>query len=92
MFNTIDEETWDSEFMFKEEAKDNDLYHHSHKGCDMEKRLDNRFTIGSKRAMEYSYCRTHNVFCSKTGWLFNHYGGTNSLDESLYGPTLTTSD
>jgi len=74
------EESWDSEYTFLEEYKDNEYYHHSEKGCNVEKRLDNRFTIGSKKPMEYAYCKTHNVFCSKTGWKFHYYHGTNSMD------------
>lgn len=59
-------------------------YHHSDKGCEIEMRRDNRFTIGSNQNINYAYCKTHNVYCSKTGWEFHWYGGTHSL--SMYSP------
>ena len=64
-----------SEYTFFPESESDPLYHHSCKGCKIEIRVDNRFTIGTSRRMQYLYCKTHNVFCSKTGWLFHLWGG-----------------
>lgn len=67
------------EYEFNIEYKDNDLYHHSEKGCDIEARYDKQFTLTDDRPIEYLYCKTHNCYCSKTGWLFHHYLGNDSL-------------
>ena len=67
------------EYGFQEEHKDNEFYHHSRKGCEVDMRCDTEFTLTADRAMEYSYCKTHNCFCSKSGWLFHHNLGIDSL-------------
>jgi len=72
------------EYYFQTEHAKEDKYHHSAKGCEIDKRYDNKFTIGSLNKMEYLYCKTHNCFCSKTGWEFHWYQGNNSVD--LYSP------
>ena len=55
-------------------------YHHSGKGCEMEARFDSKLTLGSNANIEYWYCRTHNLYCSKTGWELHWYNGTNTRD------------
>ena len=53
---------------------DNDLFHHSDKGCDIEiteTQLGDSVLVGK-------YCKTHKVKCSKSGWESGWYNGTNS--------------
>ena len=64
---------------YQEIYTNDEHYHHSDKGCEIEMRRDNKFTIGSLQDINYAYCKTHNCFCSRTGWEFHWYMGTNSL-------------
>jgi len=68
-----------SEYYFNEEYQCSNLYHHSKKGCDIKVKRDRQFTLSDGRPIEYLYCKTHNCYCSKTGWEFHHYLGNNSL-------------
>lgn len=66
------------------EVLDNDKFHHTEKGCDMELR-PHKANDGNW-SQEY-FCKTHNVLCSKTGWELGFYQGT----KSEYKPTLIIS-
>lgn len=57
------------------EVLDNDKFHHTEKGCDME--LKPHKANDGNWSQEY-YCHTHSVLCSKTGWELGWYQGTNS--------------
>ena len=57
------------------EIKDNDKFHHSLKGCNIEMiatKYDDTIAITK-------ICKTHNVLCSKTGWELGWYMGTKSV-------------
>ena len=62
-----------------EEIKDNEKFHHTEKGCDMELKYHTSFDKNNKpyRSQEY-FCHTHGVLCSKTGWELGWYMGTKS--------------
>lgn len=57
------------------EVCNNEKFHFSDKGCDIEMRLEkNEDCYGL-----YKYCKTHKVLCSKTGWELGWYQGTKSV-------------
>lgn len=58
-----------------EDFLNNDKFHHSHKGCLVEMRL-NKAEKGNLSINKI--CLTHNKTCSKTGWELGWYMGTNS--------------
>lgn len=67
------------EYEFSECFRNNDMYHHTHKGCKISMRRDDKFSMTKGKTIEYAYCETHNVYCSKTGWNFHHYLGSDSI-------------
>ena len=60
-----------------DEICDNDKFHYSEKGCDIEMRIEKR----NERLGLFKYCKTHKVLCSKTGWELGWYQGTKSTLE-----------
>lgn len=63
------------------EYLDNEKYHHTDKGCEIEMvKIDgNRVGEPTCRGL-YKKCLTHNVLCSKTGWEQGWYLGTQSKE------------
>ncbi len=57
------------------EIKDNDKYHHSLKGCDIEVIVE----VVNENVRVNKYCKTHQILCSKTGWELGWYMGTKSV-------------
>ncbi len=57
------------------EVLNNDKFHHTEKGCNMEYRPHR--TSDGHWSQEY-FCHTHKVLCSKTGWELGWYQGTRS--------------
>ncbi len=66
------------EYTFLSEYKNNEKYHHSEKGCEVECLRD--------QSGDYEFCHTHGVRCSKTGWEVGFYLGrqTNDLNIRAY--------
>lgn len=65
------------------EYLDNDKFHHSDKGCDVEIR---RTLNGKEYDQNYAiskFCKTHNVMCSKTGWELGWYQGTHTKELAI---------
>lgn len=58
-----------------EDYLNNDKFHHSHKGCQIEMIL-NKIEKGNLSINKI--CHTHNKTCSKTGWELGWYMGTPS--------------
>ena len=71
------------ESAYNEIYANDDKYHHTCKGCDVEMRRDNRFTIGSLAKINYAYCKTHNVYLGRQGFEFHFYNG---MDSRLLNP------
>lgn len=57
------------------EIKDNDKFHHSLKGCDIEVIVE----VVNENVRVNKYCKTHQILCSKTGWELGWYMGTKSV-------------
>lgn len=57
-----------------DEVLNNKHYHHSLKGCDIEVKYRKVDGFSCKEV----YCKTHKVLCSKTGWEYGWYSGTNN--------------
>lgn len=57
-----------------DEVINNEHYHHSLKGCDIEVKISN----GDFGNCKEVYCKTHKVLCSKTGWEYGWYTGNNN--------------
>ncbi|MDA3803159.1 MAG: hypothetical protein PF488_04720 [Patescibacteria group bacterium] len=62
----------------------NEHYHHQDKGCNVKIRIS-RNKRGDR--CKEVYCHTHKVLCSKTGWEYGWYSGTNNR---LYEDLITT--
>lgn len=57
------------------EIKDNNKYHHSLKGCDIEVIVE----VIDENIRVNKFCNTHQKLCSKTGWELGWYNGTKSV-------------
>lgn len=66
------------EYKFDKKLGQDSHYHHTDKGCEIITKYDSKFTIGCNADIDYRYCKTHNVYCTKTGWEFGWYLGRNS--------------
>lgn len=69
-----------TEYPFKAACLENELYHHSEKGCVIQVLFDKRISVNKQFPIRYLRCLTHGCNCSRTGWLFGHYGGDCSRD------------
>ena len=55
---------------------ENNKFHHSEKGCDIEMRRTVNEKDYNKNWSITKFCKTHNVLCSKTGWELGWYNGS----------------
>lgn len=56
----------------------NKEYHHSEKDCDIEMRAVKELQGGKMIKVLCKYCKTHDKLCSRTGWEWGRFLGTDS--------------